>query len=335
MPAWVLALADDLTGALETAAKFAAQGIAAQVTTDPHIHQEPRVPVLVIDTETRHLSPDEARRRVRDVATEARPFSPWLIYKKTDSTLRGHIAAEFQALLGVFPERELCYAPAYPEMGRTAREGRLYVHNVPVHETDFARDSLNPVFSSEFATLLAGVPAVIHHGETNTDVDNAARAILRSQRLPLCAGPAALAQALAVHLDLPRNAPPPLPQIARCLVINGSQHPVSHSQIAAYAFDRHWQYFSPDTTATGEARAQQTGEQVRALLANHPVQAIVVFGGDTAFGIHRALGSPAFEALTELVPGVPLSRANGLFWITKAGGFGGPGILCDIQKRLT
>ncbi|MGP6159117.1 MAG: four-carbon acid sugar kinase family protein [Vulcanimicrobiaceae bacterium] len=35
--------------------------------------------------------------------------------------------------------------PAYPKNGRTSRDGVLYVHGVPVDETDFGRDPFAPV----------------------------------------------------------------------------------------------------------------------------------------------------------------------------------------------
>jgi uncharacterized protein YgbK (DUF1537 family) len=65
------------------------------------------------------------------------------------------------------------------------------------------------------------------------------------------------------------------------------------------------------------------------------MDAVVVFGGDTAFGIHHAFGAPAFDSYCEVYPGVPLSRCGDLFWITKAGGFGARDLLCEIRRRLT
>ena len=62
---------------------------------------------------------------------------------------------------------------------------------------------------------------------------------------------------------------------------------------------------------------------------------LIVFGGDTVYGIHEAFGSPDFTPLGELVPGVPVSLSAGIQWITKAGGFGGADILCDIKRRVT
>src|SRR5437867_11180604 len=144
----VLAIADDLTGALEVGAHFAARGIEASVTTST---RRERPAVLVIDTETRHLAPDAAAGRIHSVAAGN---SSRLIYKKTDSTLRGNIGAELGALLALYPDSPLIYAPAYPAMGRTVRRGCLHVNGSPAHLTAFAGDPLNPVIDSDIARVL-------------------------------------------------------------------------------------------------------------------------------------------------------------------------------------
>src|SRR4051794_10651096 len=79
----ILVLADDLTGALESGAAFAQRGIQGTVTLLKA--RSTGKPVLVVDTETRHVSEAEAVNRIEQVSamTKAR-----LIYKKTDSTLR-------------------------------------------------------------------------------------------------------------------------------------------------------------------------------------------------------------------------------------------------------
>ena len=62
----LLILADDFTGALDTGVRFAARGIPTQVlTAKAHHFTEEDAEVLVIDTETRHLSPTEASKIVR------------------------------------------------------------------------------------------------------------------------------------------------------------------------------------------------------------------------------------------------------------------------------
>src|SRR5882757_8242987 len=159
---WALAIADDLTGALEVGACFPG-GI---VSTGRIVSAPPPGHALVIDTENRHLSADAAAEIVYETVQSALRFQPWLIYKKTDSTLRGNIAAEFRALLKAVPERALVYAPAYPAMGRTVKEGHLLVHGIPVHESAFAFDTLNPVLGSHVGELMAGIPVTILDGET-------------------------------------------------------------------------------------------------------------------------------------------------------------------------
>ena len=333
----IVAIADDLTGALEVGSQFARFGIASCVTTEREIPSRPDVPVLVIDTETRHLPAAEAAAIVRHVVSAAARFHPWLVYKKTDSTLRGNIAAEFRALLEVLPERRLIYAPAYPEMGRTVRGGRLFVHGIEVHQSAFANDPLNPVRTADIAEILNGITAIVRDGEVAEDVMATAREILACGRTPLAAGPASLAGALAALLG--NSDPPPLPRLPRCLVVNGSLHPTSAEQIAfareRSCFGDSWIRVEHSLPGAGMERAASVGEHVRALVREAPFDGLIVFGGDTAFGIHHALGAPRFEPCGEVVAGVPVSRCGDLYWVTKAGGFGAPGLLCDIRKRLT
>ena len=335
---WILAIADDLTGALEAGALFAARGLASRVSTATAMAGAPDVPVLVIDTETRHLPPDRARAIVRAAVVAARVYSPWLVYKKTDSTLRGSIGTEFRALLDVFPERPLVYVPAYPAMGRTVREGRLYVGGVPLHVTVFANDPLNTVRDNSIRAHISDVPAVICDGESDADIAAAAQSIAANDVPPIAAGPAALAGALAECIPLPRGPVRPFPRLSRCLVVNGSLHPASLAQLvyarAHGCLYGDWRLFDEDPGGTGMDRALSNGVRVAQFLKRSPVEALIVFGGDTVFGIHRALGGAPFHPYGEIVPGVALSRCEERFWITKAGGFGEPDILCKIRRLL-
>ncbi|NWG14851.1 MAG: four-carbon acid sugar kinase family protein, partial [Acidobacteria bacterium] len=159
----ILVLADDLTGALEVGAKFADRGVPAPVicrsSVEPSCHEGPGR-LCVLDMETRHLTPAEAAEAVRSLACHARDHKVDFLYKKTDSTLRGNIGSELQALLSAFPGEPLVYAPAYPRLGRTVKDGILFVDGVPVSRTRFASDPLEPVRESNIRILLedAGCP---------------------------------------------------------------------------------------------------------------------------------------------------------------------------------
>ena len=152
-----LIVADDLTGACDTGVQFASPGSPASVLImhGDTVPDGAQLPPLIADTESRHLSADQAADRVRTVAQELRGApSSGLVFKKIDSTLRGNIGAEVAALAGAFPDRAIIVAPAFPEGGRTTVDGRCLVHGVPVDETEFARDRLSPVRSASVAELL-------------------------------------------------------------------------------------------------------------------------------------------------------------------------------------
>lgn len=308
----VLLLADDLTGALEVGARFENSVVCLHADCDPR--------VLVLDLETRHLAPEEAAERVRACCATAHAD---LIYKKTDSTLRGNIGAE----LGALPEGRIHYVPAYPAQGRTVKGGRLFVHGVPVHESAFAQDPTQPVGDNDIRAVLArqGAPLErieIHDGTTDSDVHAAAKKILKEPVPRLAAGPAALAGELAWMLGLARHTPQ-WPDLPECLVINGSAHPASLAQIR----------FATDHGV--EHKGWRIGSREDALSAPG---ALVIFGGDTARETLRAFGDPPLHPLGEIMPGVPVSWFvhQGRRWslVTKAGGFGEPELLVRLQAML-
>jgi uncharacterized protein YgbK (DUF1537 family) len=340
----VLALADDLTGALEVGAKFAARGMTAVVANV--VANTSDIPadasVVVINTESRHLAPEDAGNAVSAVAASNAP----IIYKKTDSTLRGNIRTELQALARLYPEARIAYVPAYPAMDRTVRGGHLYVNGIPVNETSFARDPLNPVTESSVARVIGdGFACTIFDGETTEDIARAAATILQDPRYRILAGPAALAEAVAEILAIPPHVPDRWPAIRRCLVVNGSLHARSAQQIeyaiesgaVAVADTASWRVLQTDARAGAPLDiAHQTGDKVRDILAEAHFDALLVFGGDTASAILKALGCSRLRPLGELVEGVPISHVEGrdLHFITKAGGFGDVDVICRVRAIL-
>lgn len=341
MPA-LLALADDLTGALEVGAKFAARGIPSLVTTSSRSHS--RHPVEVIDLESRHLSQEAAAAAVSVVAgTRAR-----IVYLKTDSTLRGNIAAELRALARAWPESTIAYVPAYPALGRTVKDGRLYVYGVPVHRTAFAADPLNPITGSSIHQLVREVSrCTVHDGETDADVARATASALADPSCRIIAGPASVAAEIAAQFAPPgMPLPPDWPRIRKCLIVNGSRHVVSARQIAfaetdgcaSPSQDAAWRILHLPVPAGMHPLeiAAATGRLVRQCLSETDVDAVMVFGGDTAFGILKALGSPPLEPVGEVITGVPVSRVpdRNLYFITKAGGFGDEPLIRGAKQLL-
>jgi len=162
----VVVIADDLTGANDTGVQIAKRGLEAVTVVDPSLVAETRADGIVVDTESRTLPADEARDAVRRAARALGSPPNGLLYKKIDSTLRGHIGAELDALVGEFaPDRVVC-TPAYPKNGRTTRGGVHFLHGVPIDRTEMAADLRNPVDTASVPAVLAkeGGPRFRHVG---------------------------------------------------------------------------------------------------------------------------------------------------------------------------
>lgn len=110
-------------------------------------------PIFFVLTNTRALTPDQALATTKEVcqnlkqAIELEKIHDFLIVSRSDSTLRGHYPIETDAIaaeLGDFDAHFL--TPAFFEGGRFTRDSVHYliVNSVPtpVHETEFARDSV-------------------------------------------------------------------------------------------------------------------------------------------------------------------------------------------------
>src|SRR5262249_47927963 len=136
------------------------------------------------------------------------------------------------------------------------------------------------------------------------------------------------------------------PLLRTCLVITGSRHEVSRRQIecalATGAIstddDAPWRLFQWEIPAAADplAVASETGRRVRDLLAARRYDGLLVFGGDTAFGILESLGAPPVRPLGEIRPGIPVSFMTGRseVLVTKAGGFGPPDLVARLGKDL-
>lgn len=110
-------------------------------------------PIVFILTNTRALTPDQADAMTREVCQNLKAaiaqvgIEDFLVVSRSDSTLRGHYPVETDAIadeLGPFDAHFL--TPAFFEGGRITRDSVHYLNvdgaEVPVHETEFAKDSV-------------------------------------------------------------------------------------------------------------------------------------------------------------------------------------------------
>jgi 4-hydroxythreonine-4-phosphate dehydrogenase len=131
----VLVLADDLSGAAETAAVLMSPAMLSEIFLAPvdQDHLETQARVVVVDLDDRHLRPeDSARRLAVALATFAPESGSRRTVLKLDSLLRGHLPAK----LGVLQARGgVVVAPALPGMRRVVRDGVLTVDGAALSAT--------------------------------------------------------------------------------------------------------------------------------------------------------------------------------------------------------
>ncbi|MFK8250121.1 four-carbon acid sugar kinase family protein [Ancylobacter terrae] len=350
-------LADDLTGALDSAAAFATPERPLDICWRP---QGPLPAAGAVDAATREGSAQAAAARHRALAgwlAEGRPA-----FKKIDSLMRGHWAVEVAALAAACPDHRLIVAPAFPFQGRVTRDG-----------CQWHADSLEPL-GPPIAQALAEAglaPARISVGNAGTDADLdtvVARASRADGRPVLWIGTGGLAAALAraggfgeAHAgDKPTRTDPPGPLLA----LIGSHHPVTFDQIAraetadpgchlrlghdGQAVDavrarlerRQAAIVTVDVTGDRAHAAQVIAERFARLLENIPRPGcLFVAGGETLRDVAAATGAEGLAVTGALEPGLPRSRLrggrfDGLPVISKSGAFGRPDLLVRLAAAV-
>ncbi|ASK62403.1 hypothetical protein CFK37_09670 [Virgibacillus phasianinus] len=147
-------IADDLTGANDSGVQLTEKGINTSVLFDNPEGRRELDSGLVIDTNSRALSKGDAAAVTRKAGQFLQQAGYVNIYKKMDSTLRGHIGAELGALYDVFKPEFMFIAPAFPPLGRTTKDGVHYVNGEEIAKTEIAKDPKHPVIESSILKLL-------------------------------------------------------------------------------------------------------------------------------------------------------------------------------------
>lgn len=384
-------LADDLTGACDTGVLFAGRGrvgvLAERVLT------ESRTEVAAVDTESRALLPIEAAARVRaTVKRLAARLEAGRVFKKIDSTLRGAVGAELDAALDSLGMDTALICPAFPDQQRTVTHGVLRVSGVPAHESPIARDRSylgpasdivqilrrdvrRPVIRLPLDEVRAGTDRlrgalergaghiIAADAENDADLDALARAAADHPSL-LMAGSAGLGRAVAATLGY-GGALSPLPDGRAWLIVAGSLHPTTRSQLEALeaagvpgawvdgrnaarpeAVVKALQSGQPAFVATRPPkphappsshaeRASELASLAAGVMARASVDLVAVTGGETAYALLVALGARRLELLGVPASGLSLGElelhgGSMLRLLTKAGGFGRPDLFLSL-----
>lgn len=262
----ILIIADDETGMLDTGAQFAQKGIRTEaMIRKPTVEafRQSKAAVAVVNTGTRHVSMEEAYRAVYEIAETALKAGVPILYKKTDSALRGHVGAELKALMDAADD-SLYFFPAYPDAGRTTVKGIQYVDGVPVGKSVFSKDELNPMTESyipdilnqtaEVSVVLAeemkdGILGEGNHKITVFDAESAEELhrevehFLKKCTPRLLAGCAGLSHELADMLELPKSEKQKFPSVRKIFALCGSSNFITREQMD-YAADHGFTRFT-------------------------------------------------------------------------------------------
>jgi uncharacterized protein YgbK (DUF1537 family) len=337
-------LADDLTGALDSAARFVAEFGPVPIAW----HDLPAVPALAIDSVTREADEATAIAAMRRLAPELAGAD--LAFKKLDSLLRGHVAAEIAACLATGGFDHAVIAPAFPGQGRVTRGGRQIARGVDVG-VDLAADLAAHGVAVRLCRPGDAAPAGVSlwDGADRHDLDRVVAAGRAMGGRILWCGSGGLAGALGSRATLPA-ADLPRPRLA----MFGSDHPVARAQMAAAP--HRCTLASPDdaaalaaTLADGAAvdialpagisrhgAAERIAASFAALAHRLPRPGtLIISGGGTLRGLCDALGASHLVVFGEIEPGVPLSRMVGGVWdglmlVSKSGAFGEADFLCRL-----
>lgn len=306
-------IADDLTGGNGTGVKLSKLGYS--VSTLVNYNNMPKnqgTNAVIIDTDSRYVDEKVAINRVNTVADNLLNWQADIIGKRIDSTIRGNIGAEIDALLEkVAANSVVILTPTYPESHRVVSGGFLLVKGIPVQLSDVRNDPVKPVLNSHVPTViqqqsknkvahialdfvLSGEKSLSHEieqkikegnkiivvdGISDEDIETLANAMVRIQNInfiPADPGPLTAAYVRAFGLRFKSNK--------KIIVTIGSVTANSHDQLSYLMEKRNITpiYVIPKELATSSQRwDQEVGRVITLALQRMENENIIVITTDS------------------------------------------------------
>jgi len=355
-------VADDLTGACDSAVAFAQRGLPVRIMLDRKAAPQSDG-VWAISTESRDIAEDAAVLQVCDSLIQASQAEE--VFKKVDSVFRGNTFAEIRATVENLSHDLAVLSPAYPLMGRTVCDGVLHIKDrghdrtvdlyAGLHKSglkDLALLRKSAAAHEMNSAMRGGCKLVLCDAESDEDLRHTVSEARNLGKRVLWIGSGGLAFALAS--ELPENKTPlrSSPAGGVLVLFVGSDHVVTKRQIAALhasaaAFEASVEKFTHSSldhriVILNVLRGVTTEDQIRSSIEQLIPQGIaccLMTGGDTAMLVCRALGVHSLQLTEEFAPGLPQGIALGgtidrVPVILKSGGFGKDDVLCQLSHRF-
>lgn len=258
-----IVIADDLTGANATGVLLKRMDYRTYTVMNSErieLSLLEHCDCLMYPTDSRGIDREQAYNRVRNVARLLKDPHVKVWSKRIDSTMRGNIGSETDAVLDVLgPEYTAISAPCFPTSGRVVIGGYMMVNGLPLHKTEVALDPKTPVLVSDVQEIFrqqsrypvgsikmgdmmegkhrladrmrelvkAGCRTVVTDCVTQEDLDLIADALITSGLKFIAVDPGPFTATVARKLIVPTDQK----EKKKILAVVGSVNPVTRSQM--------------------------------------------------------------------------------------------------------
>ncbi|MEH2509565.1 uncharacterized protein YgbK (DUF1537 family) [Nitrobacteraceae bacterium AZCC 1564] len=353
-------LADDLTGALDTAVEFVGLCGPLEVSLTETL-QPTHSGSLVLDSGTRELG----RAEVLPIMERMVPalYGATIAFKKVDSLMRGEWAAELAACLRSGRWSSCIVAPAFAYQGRRTRGSQQFARTQngswsPVGGnilTQLAAEGIEARQGRLSSELPLGVS--VFDADSDDDMDRVVAMGRRATGSVLWVGSAGLARALARGNEVSASSRL-RPSV---LGLFGSDQPATAAQLAACGPQAiTLSEGAPDNARDVEQRlatdgvamvqfglssglsrtdaARRIARELAAMTSRlQPPGTLIVAGGETLKALCICLGARSLKLTGQIMPGLPRSVIQGGRWsgvevISKSGSFGTANLWRDLFR---
>lgn len=150
-----IVIADDLTGSNATCSLFKKIGLRAASILKLQGDRNYDVDVISYSTASRGLDKEEAYNKVSEAIKILKNKDVLVYNKRIDSTLRGNIGTEINAMLdNLEDDRIAIVIPSYPDSGRIVVNKTMLVNGVLLENSDAGKDPKTPIKTSCVESLI-------------------------------------------------------------------------------------------------------------------------------------------------------------------------------------
>lgn len=149
-------IADDLTGAAEIGGVASKYGLSVKLVLQAEPVCQWKEDVVIFNSKTRELPEEEIHPILEKIMKLIPGDKDYMLYKKTDSLLRGQVGTELSFLMQETGKESVLLIPANPSRNRVIKDGIYYVEDIPIHQTEFRQDPFFPRLKSNINGMIDG-----------------------------------------------------------------------------------------------------------------------------------------------------------------------------------